>query len=166
MTHTLEEFAEGCHRILKAEPGPEGRKKVCTLLEHMLKDEEFIATHLGEEVPDRKVIYEDPELGFCILAHYNRGAKGSHPHDHGPAWAIYGQAMGETEMTDWELIEAASEDKPGKVRKARTYPLKPGMVHLYNEGDLHSPRREAATKLIRIEGKNMEKVRRLSYQPV
>ena len=69
-------------------------------------------------------------------------------------------------MTDWELVEPATEDKSGKVRKARTYLLKPGMVHLYNEGDLHSPRREAATKLIRIEGKNMDRVRRLAYQAI
>ena len=132
----------------------------------MLKDQEFIAKYVGEDTPNRKVIYEDPDLGFCILAHHNRGAKGSNPHDHGPAWAIYGQAEGETEMTDWELVEPATEDKSGKVRKARTYLLKPGMVHLYNEGDLHSPRREAATKLIRIEGKNMDRVRRLAYQAI
>ena len=164
MARTLEQFAADCHRILKAEPGPEGRKKVCGLVEEVLKDQGFIAKHIGDNAPDRKVIYEDPELGFCILAHNNKGAKGSSPHDHGPAWAIYGQAMGETEMTDWELVEPATEEKPGKVRKARTYKLKPGKAHLYNEGDLHSPSREAATKLIRIEGKNMDKVRRLKYQ--
>ncbi len=166
MTHTLEQFAADCYRILKAEPGPEGRKMVCTLLEEVLKDREFVAEHLGEDVPVRKVIYEDPELGFCILAHYYKGAKVSNPHDHGPSWAIYGQVEGETEMTDWEILEPATENKPGKVRKARTYMLKPGMAHSYNEGDLHSPRREAATRLIRIEGTNMDKVRRLAYQSV
>lgn len=166
MAHTLEQFAGECHRILKTEPGPEGRKKVCAVLEDVLMDQEFIAKYVNEDTPTRKVIYEDTDLGFCILAHHNRGAKGSNPHDHGSAWAIYGQAEGETEMTDWELVEPATEDKSGKVRKARTYMLKPGMAHLYNEGDLHSPRREAATKLIRIEGKNMDRVRRLAYQAI
>jgi len=42
--------------------------------------------------------------------------------------------------------------------------LKPGMVYAYSEGDLHSPRRSGPTRLIRIEGRNMEKVRRLSYE--
>ena len=166
MAYTLEQFAGECHRILKTEPGPEGRKKVCAVLEDVLMDQEFIAKYVNEDTPTRKVIYEDTDLGFCILAHHNRGAKGSNPHDHGPAWAIYGQAEGETEMTDWELVEPATEDKSGKVRKASTYMLKPGMAHLYNEGDLHSPRREAATKLIRIEGKNMDRVRRLAYQAI
>ena len=48
----------------------------------------------------------------------------------------------------------------------REYKLVPGDAHLYNEGDLHSPRREAPTRLIRIEGKNMEKVQRFPYERV
>ena len=166
MAHTLDQFAADCHCILKAEPGPEGRQKVCTLLQDALQDEEFVATNLGDDVPQRKILYEDQELGFCILAHVNTGAKESPPHDHGPAWAIYGQARGETEMSDWELVEPASEDKPGKVRRARTYTLTPGMAYVYNEGALHSPRRTAATRLIRLEGMNMDKVHRLSYEAV
>ena len=67
-------------------------------------------------------------------------------------------------MSDWELLEPASEEKPGKVRKTRTYSLTPGMAYLYNEGDLHSPSRAGSTRLIRIEGKNMEKVKRLKYE--
>jgi hypothetical protein len=40
----------------------------------------------------------------------------------------------------------------------------PGMAHVYNEGDLHSPRREGPTRLIRLEGTNMDKVRRVAYE--
>ena len=69
-------------------------------------------------------------------------------------------------MSDWSLVEAASEDKPGKVRLAKQYTLSPGMAHVYNEGDLHSPSRAGSTKLIRIEGKNLEKIRRLAYEAV
>jgi hypothetical protein len=68
-------------------------------------------------------------------------------------------------MTDWELVEPASENKPGKVRRARTYTLTPGMAFVYNEGDLHSPRRSGPTRLIRLEGKNVETIRRFPYQP-
>ena len=166
MAHTLEQFAATCHDILKAEPGPAGRRKVCALLQEALKDEEFISTHIGDGVPERKILYEDPDLSFCILAHNYRGAKESPPHDHGPSWAIYGQARGETEMSDYELLEAASPEKPGKVHKLRTYKLTPGVAHVYNEGDLHSPKRVASTRLIRIEGVNMEKVKRLKYEAV
>lgn len=166
MAHTLEQFAAECHRILKGNPGPNGRQQVCHLLQDVLKDETFVATNLGDDVPERKILYEDAEMGFCILAHAYTGAKGSPPHDHGPSWAIYGQGRGETEMTDWELVSPASAEKPGKVRKAKVYTMTPGMAYVYNEGDLHSPRREGPTRLIRIEGTNMEKVQRLRYEAV
>ena len=166
MGYTLEQFAQECRDALKAEPGPAGRQKVCEVVQRVLGDDAFIAKHLGDDTPERKILYEDPELGFCILAHNNPGAKGSNPHDHAHTWAIYGQATGETEMSDWDKVEPATPDKPGKVKLRRTYMLKPGMAHVYNEGDLHSPRREASTKLIRIEGSNMERVKRLSYEKV
>ena len=166
MKRTIEEFATACHNILKAEPNPAGRSKVSALLQEYLKDSQFVSTYIKDETPERKILYEDPELGFCILAHHYRDAKISAPHDHGPYWAIYGQAQGETEMNDYELLEPAAPGKAGKVRKTRTYKLTPGVAHVYNEGDLHSPKRVDATKLIRIEGVNMEKVKRLKFEAV
>jgi len=59
MAHTLEQFAADCHRILKADPGRTGRQQVCTLLHEVLKDDDFIAAHLGDHVPERKILYED-----------------------------------------------------------------------------------------------------------
>jgi predicted metal-dependent enzyme (double-stranded beta helix superfamily) len=166
MSHTLEQFATRCHDMLKAHPGPAGRQQVCTLLQEVLKDETFVTTYLGDDVPERQVLYEDPELGFCILAHVYADAKESPPHDHGPSWAMYGQGCGETDMTDWELVTPATEQTPGKVRRTKTYTLTPGMAYVYHEGQVHSPRRAGATRLIRIEGMNMEKVRRLRYEAV
>lgn len=165
-TATIERFAAESHRILKAEPGPKGREEVCRLLEGFLKDDGFVAKNLGEGTSSRQVLYEDPELKFCVLAHAYEGASESNPHDHGPSWAIYGQARGETEMTEWEIVEPASADKAGKVRRVKTYALRPGMACLYNEGQLHSPKRAGATRLIRIEGRNMDGVSRLRYEPI
>jgi len=164
MSYTLEQFSAACRRILTDDRGPEGRRKVCALVQDVLKDDVFIATHLGDDGPERKILYEDPELGFCILAHVYQGARESQPHDHGPSWAIYGQARGETVMSDWALVEPPAGSAPGKVRHVRSYTLKPGMAHVYNEGDLHSPRREGPTRLLRLEGTNMDKVRRAAYE--
>jgi hypothetical protein len=164
MGHTLESFAAECHRLLAAEPGPKGRQKVCALLKDALTDKHFVAAQLPEGTPERKIIYEDAELGFCILAHAYEGKKESPPHDHGPSWAIYGQAAGETLMSDFALLQPAAENKPGKVRETRSYKLTPGMAYLYNEGDLHAPRRDGPTRLIRLEGTNMDKVKRLRFE--
>ncbi len=81
---------------------------VSALLQEVLKDTSFVARNIDDNTPERKILYEDPELGFCILAHYYKGAKESAPHDHGPSWAIYGQAWGETQMSDFELLEPAT----------------------------------------------------------
>ena len=59
-----------------------------------------------------------------------------------------------------------TEEKAGKAKVNHVYELKPGMAKVYNEGQLHSPRREDSTRLIRIEGVNMDSVKRLPYQPV
>jgi len=164
MGYTLEQFSADCHRVLTADPGPEGRKKVCALVQKACADAVFVSEHLPDNAPERKILYEDPELGFCILGHVHHGAKQSAPHDHGPTWAIYGQAMGETVMTEWAMVSPASEGQTGKVRHVRDYTLTPGAAYVYNEGDLHSPRRADSTKLIRIEGRNVEKIRRFPYE--
>ena len=164
MGYTLEQFAKECRDALKAEPGPGGRKKVCDIVQQVLKDAAFVAKHIPDDTPERRILYEDSELKFCILAHNYHGAKTSNPHDHAHTWAIYGQASGETEMSDWDKLEPATPEKPGKVKLRRSYMLKPGMAYVYNEGDLHSPRREGSTKLIRIEGENMDRVKRLAYE--
>lgn len=166
MSITLEQFAAECQTILKSEPGPSGRRKICMLLEDLLRDPQFVSSAVNDSTPERQVLYEDPELGFCVLAHNYKGAKDSPPHDHGPSWAIYGQAKGETEMTDYELVAPAAEGKPGKARPVRSYKLTPGTAYVYNEGDLHSPRRRAPTQLIRIEGMNMDRIKRLKFEAV
>jgi predicted metal-dependent enzyme (double-stranded beta helix superfamily) len=166
MTATLQQFAAECRTILRSEPGPSGRRQICMRLEELLRNPEFVSQNLDERTPERQVLYEDPDLGFCVLAHSYKGPKDSPPHDHGPSWAIYGQAEGETEMTDYELVAAAAEGKPGKARAVRTYKLTPGAAYLYNEGDLHSPRRRGPTRLIRIEGMNMDRIKRLKFEAV
>jgi hypothetical protein len=130
MATTLEQFARECHDILKQDPGPAGRRRICARLETALLNASFIESCLNDKTPERHILYEDPELGFCILAHAYHGAK----------------------------------DTPGKARPVRTYQLTPGMAWLYNEGDLHSPRRRAPTQLIRIEGTNMDRIKRLRYE--
>ena len=166
MSWTLEKFAAACQHALTDDPGAGGRKKVCEIVQDVLKDEAFVARHVGDDGPERKILYEDPKLGFCILAHVYQGAKESNPHDHGPSWAIYGQAAGETLMTDWELLKAPVDAEPGQVRHVRDYSLKPGQAHFYDIGVLHSPSRTSATKLLRIEGMNMERVSRKKFVAV
>ncbi len=166
MAMTLDDFVARCRDALKTHPGREGREQVCALVRQALQDPGFVAANIPEGTPERHVLYEDPELGFTVLAHAYEGAKNSRPHDHGPSWAIYGQASGETIMTDWECLARPTDAAPGKARHVRDYTMKPGDAHLYEPGVLHSPRRDASTRLLRIEGQNMDRVKRLPYEAV
>ena len=40
------------------------------------------------------------------------------------------------------------------------YTLKPGDSHFYDVHDIHSPNRETVTKLVRIEGANLDRIKR------
>lgn len=165
MAYTIEQFSKDVHDALTEDPGPAGREIARQYLARACTDADFVAKHLGpDNDSDRTILYEDPELKFCILAHVYKGPKASQPHDHGPAWAIYGQVKGVTEMTDWECIEKPKDGNPGKVRKIKSYEMKPGDAYVYNEGVLHSPRRESETRLIRMEGVNMQGVKRDKYE--
>jgi hypothetical protein len=166
MPYAFKRFAAKCHSILAADSGAEGRERVRELLGEVCSDGAFVATYLSDDVSTRQILYEDPELGFCIVGHVDHNSRQSRPHDHGPTWAIYGQAAGETVMTDWVIVSPPTERLPGKARRVRDYILKPGNAHVYNEGDVHSPRRDGPTRLLRIEGCNIEHVCSAFFEPM
>ena len=160
---TLEGLAADIGAALRSDGGKEGKAAVCRIVAEALKDQDFVATHLPDREGDagpRQVLYEDDELGFCICGHVYVGEANGEPHDHGPSWAIYGQASGSTEMSDWKIVDEGSTTSPKLVEHARTYTMKPGDAHLYDVGDVHSPVRAGTVRLIRIEGANLDHIER------
>jgi hypothetical protein len=168
MSYTLEQLSAEIRTALKADSGVAGKQAVCGLVSKALNDQEFIAKHLtAEQCRPRKVLYEDPELGFCVCGHvYEDGGSIGKPHDHGSSWAIYGVAVGDTEMVDWRIVKRAEGDAPNLVEPAKTYVMRPGDSHLYDVGAVHSPNRRGLTKLVRIEGKNLDNVKRSNIKAV
>ena len=165
MAYSLEQFALDWRAALKADPGEGGMAKCRDYVKKACSDAEFVKNYLPDNpAKERTVIYQDPELEFCICAHVYEGAKQGSPHDHGPTWAIYGQAVGETSMTDWKIVEPASGDKPAKVKLDRTYKLSPGDAHYYPVGAVHAPYRADSTRLIRIEGKDTMGLKRTKIE--
>ena len=163
MTYTLQQFAADIRDALKADQTSAAKHKVCQFVVRSLNDPVFLATYLKDRAPNanpREILYEDCELGFCICGHVYDGPAIGSPHDHGASWAIYGQAAGVTEMTDWKIVQKGEAGKPSLVEPVRTYVMNPGDAHFYDVADVHSPRREAPVKLIRIEGRNLDHVKR------
>jgi len=166
MAYTLEQLSADIRNALKEDSGAGGKNAICKLVAKALLDREFVARHLtADQCRPRKVLYEDPELGFCICGHvYEKPAQGE-PHDHGPTWAIYGLAQGDTEMTDWRIVKRGGADQPSLVEPVATYRIKPGDCHFYDVGAVHSPKRTGLTKLLRIEGHNLDRVQRSNIKP-
>ncbi len=163
MPYTLTEMADDIRAQLSVRQVDDCAESLCAIVGRGLVDDDFVAAHLPDRAPGehpREVLYEDPELGFCICGHVYQGAAETGPHDHGPSWAIYGQADGVTEMTDWKIVRPGSGDAPSLVEPVRTYRLSRGDAHFYGVGDVHSPKREAPTRLIRVEGANLDRVQR------
>jgi hypothetical protein len=161
MAYTLEQLSDDIRAALKADPGTAGKQAVVKLVARVLLDKAFVDKHLNaEQCKPRKVLYEDPELGFCVCGHvYEKPAHGE-PHDHGSSWAIYGLAVGDTEMTDWRIVRKGDGTNPTLVEPDRVYVLKPGDAHFYDVGVVHSPKRDGLTKLVRIEGSNLDRIKR------
>ena len=146
MAYTLDEFAADCRRILKADPGPAGRETVRKRLQDLLMNEDFVAANCGPSASvGANLLYEDPELGFQILAHIMDRDYAGGPHDHGDSWAIYGQAVKHTEMSEWKRTDDGSvPDKATRKGEDLSHGARPGRYLPEPRHPLHRlPRRRA-----------------------
>ena len=162
MAYDLNQFIADCRDILARDPGPAGREHVRVNLERLLANEDIVEECCGEAVPrGLKVLYEDPKLGFQILAHINDKARVSPPHDHGASWAIYGQATKYTDMIEWEREDDGTDPKHAKLKPIRKYRLTPGKAGIYQDGAIHSIDYPDEARFIRVTGTNLEKIDRI-----
>ena len=63
-------------------------------------------------------------------------------------------------MTDWEITNDISSDDIIYVKPKKTYTMKAGDVHFYDIGNVHSPVRKDPVRLLRIEGENLDNIKR------
>jgi predicted metal-dependent enzyme (double-stranded beta helix superfamily) len=162
MSYDLDAFVSDCRAILKRDGGPQGREEVRLRLERLLSNRDFVEEYCGEQVPrGLKVLYEDPELGFQILAHINDKARVSPPHDHGASWAIYGQATHYTDMIEWER----EDDGTGKakLKPVKRYRLMPGHAGIYQDGTIHSIDYPDSARFVRVTGTNLDRIARVRF---
>src|SRR6476659_10022551 len=162
MAYDLNQFVADCRDILGRNPGPAGREQVRVNLERLLTNKEFIDECCGDAVSrGLKVLYEDPTLGFQILAHINDKARVSPPHDHGASWAIYGQATQYTDMIEWTREDDGKDPKHAKLKPIKKYRLTPGTAAIYQNGAIHSIDYPDHARFIRVTGTNLDKIKRI-----
>jgi hypothetical protein len=164
MAYDLDQFVSDCRASLSRDPGPAGREEVRRNLERLLGNQEFVTKYCGPDVPrGLKVLYEDPNLGFQVLAHINDKARKSPPHDHGESWAIYGQATQYTDMIEWERLDNGGSEDSAKLKPAKTYRLTPGHAGIYQDGRIHSIDYPDDARFIRVTGTNLDNINRVRF---
>jgi hypothetical protein len=164
MAYDLDLFVADCRTILSRDPGPNGREQIRIRLERLLAEPDFTRQYCGDDVPQGlKLLYEDKDLGFQILAHINDKARVSPPHDHGASWAIYGQATKYTEMTEWERVDDGSDSTHGALRPTKKYRLNPGQAGIYQDGAIHSIDYPAKARFVRVTGTNLDRIPRVRF---
>jgi hypothetical protein len=164
MAYSLETFIGDCRAALKDQPGPAGRETVRGLLERLLADEDFVDEAVGSEAPPgTRKLYEDAELGFVVLAHCNARAHRSPPHDHGSSWAVYGQAVMYTDMTEWRRTDGGTAAGAADLEVVRTYRLEPGHAGVYDIGAIHAIDYPEGSRFVRVTGRDLDHVQRLKF---
>ncbi len=164
MTTELEKFILSARQILGNKSEHAALDDVRHELEYLLKDKDFINENFGDSpIPGTTLLFEDPSLGFQIISYaMDKPIKGG-PHDHGNSWAIYGQALGWTEMTEWEREENPEDPSKGTMKAVKTYRLEGGMAGIFREGDIHSISYPGGACFIRITGCDLSKIPRGRY---
>jgi predicted metal-dependent enzyme (double-stranded beta helix superfamily) len=164
VSYDLQQFIDDCRSTLKRDPGPKGREEVRRLLERLLMDRDFLATHCSERTPrGLHVLHDDADLGFQVLAHINEKARGSPPHDHGASWAIYGQAVSHTDMTEYRRVDDATGAGPAKLEVTKKYRLNPGEAGIFQDGAIHSIDYPDGSLFVRVTGTNLDQIARSSF---
>lgn len=162
MAYDLAQFIVDCRTTLTRDPGPAGREEVRRNLEKLLANPDFVRKYCGDDAPrGLKVLYEDPTLGFQVLAHINDKARVSPPHDHGASWAIYGQATKYTDMTEWEREDDGRDPDHARLKPVKKYRLLPGQAGIYQDGMIHSIDYPDYARFVRVTGTNLDKIPRI-----
>jgi len=164
MTYTLDQFCTDSHAAMTNNPGSAGRDQIRRHLEKLLVNESFIADHLASQDSGKALLYHDRDFDFYVMAHgTNAGDREGKPHDHGASWAVYGQAIGLTNMTVWNRTDDGSQSGHAELTECRTFPLNPGKAALFDTGIIHSTAHPKPARWVRVTGTDLDTIERYSY---
>ena len=163
MAYTLEQFCTDTHAILKSKPLASALTQVADRLARLLANPDFVAETFKDDMPPgKRVLHHDGELDFYVMAHVQEGGKAGKPHSHGSSWAIYGNAIASTEMTEWRRTNPESEDHAELAAVSR-YSLGPGQTRAYGPNVIHSTAHPQKAWVIRITGTDLDKLPRYHF---
>ena len=164
MAYGLEDFCDDCRDILAPRDEKPNLDAVREKLEKLLSNEDFVDEVSGPAAPvGITTLYQDPELDFMVLAHNYEKGRTSPPHDHGKSWAVYGQALEYTDMTEYRRRDDGSEDGRADIEKTRTYRLEPGQAGTFAAHEIHSIHFPDGARFVRVTGTDLSQLPTLRY---
>jgi len=164
MTYTLDAFVKDAQTALNDTAGQAGREMVRVLLEKLLTNKAFVEEAVGPAAPSgTRKLYEDKDLGFVVLAHCNAKPHKSPPHDHGSSWAVYGQAIKHTDMSEYRRLDGGKGAGEAKLEKVKSYRLEPGHAGIYDVGAIHAIDYPEGSRFVRVTGRDLDHVQRLKF---
>jgi predicted metal-dependent enzyme (double-stranded beta helix superfamily) len=164
MAYELEQLTRDVHTTLKQGEDKKQIDAVRQLLGKLLANQAFVAKTCGPDAtPGLHLLYEDKEFGFQVLAHINEKHRKSPPHDHGESWAVYGQAIGYTDMTEYQRLDDGKNPDVAKIEETKRYRLNPGEVGVYSHGAIHAIDYPDKSRFIRITGTNLDQIWRAAF---
>ena len=166
MSYTLEKFIADCRSTLSDHSSRKNREIVRASLCQLLLEDDFVNNNCGPKLEaGTSLLYHDKDLGFQIIAYIMGDAYEGGPHDHGSSWAIYGQAVRYTDMTEWTRIDDSSKDGFAKIKKAKEYRLERGDAGIFNDHQIHSISYPAGARFIRVTGTDLSTIKRGHFNP-
>ena len=164
MTYTLDTFTKDAKAALAADNSPSGREQVRVLLEKLLANPSFVDEAVGPKAPiGTRKLYEDKDQGFVVLAHCNPKPHKSPPHDHGSSWAVYGQAVKHTDMSEFRRVDGGAGAGEAKLEQVKAYRLEPGHAGVYDVGAIHAIDYPEGSRFVRVTGRDLDYVQRLKF---
>lgn len=163
MSRALERFTKQSSRILKDEQLDVALEKISAGLAMLISDPDFVAHAFREDdPPGKRQLAHDPDTGFYLFAHVQKGGKTGKPHSHGDSWAIYANILNHTDMTEYERINDSSEDKV-MLRATERYAIGPGETRAYGPGKIHSTAHPDQAWVVRMTGCDLDTIPRYHF---
>ncbi len=155
----LRDFCSEVKTALLTQNGEQAREAIRKKLEKLLGNKDFISLNCHK---DAKVgvhtLYKDDQLGFMVLNHVIDKGRKSPPHDHGDSWAVYGQAVGHTDMSEFDRLDDETEEGVAELKMVREYRLTPGHAGMFGPRQIHSIHFVAGSRFIRITGTDLSRI--------
>lgn len=164
MSYDFDQFISDTRASLRCGSGLADLEQVRRGLGKLLANGAFVERTCGPNAAGGlHRLHVDDELGFEVLAHVNEKARRSPPHDHGRSWAIYGQAIGYTDMTEYRRVDDRSDPEVAKLELIRRYRLNPGEVGIFAGNAIHAIDYPDKSRFIRVTGTNLDAIDRIAY---